>query len=297
MALPAAYRPPLGTYLLDTSITLDNWAAPATDTTLTEWWVTSLDGWYGTPDLRLTGVDRPQDHGQVDGPSYLAARVITITGVAIAPDRPTAMNARDIITSLCWDPTQLYTLQVAEPGRPTKRCDVRLNTATKATYDAELTFDWSMQLKAPDPRKYADTETVVTLTPPTGAVGGVPFPTTFPATFTTTGLSTSTTTLTNAGTIATRPTVILAGPLADPQIANTTTGRSLAFTGLNIAAGDTVVVDFDRRTALYNGTASRTNYLAAGAAWWDLAPGGNDIAFTAGGGNGTAEIHYRTAWL
>lgn len=303
MALPALYRPTHTTLAADTYITLDGWAATnnpgdAADTTLTEWWLTSLDGWHNTPDLRLSGVDRPQDHGQFDGPTYWTSRVITATGTAIAPDKPTAYTARDIITSLCWDPAVLWTLQVTEPGPGTRRAYVRLNTATKTSDVNDVAFDWQIQFKAPDPRKYADIEpsSPVTLSPPTGAVGGVPYPTTVPFSFTTVGLATSTASITNAGTAPTRPTVTLNGPLADPQIANVTVGRSLAFTGLNIAAGDNVVIDFDRRTALYNGSASRNNYLAASSAWWELAPGGNNITIAAGGGSGTAVIAWRSAW-
>jgi hypothetical protein len=294
MTLPVVYRPPTTATMAD-YITLDGWAATGVDTQGTEWWLSTLDGWHGTPDLRLSGVDRVQDHGQYDGPSFLASRVITAAGTAISPDRATALLARDIVSSLCWDASRLYTLQVTGPAG-TRRAQVRLNAATKASELSEVAFEWQVQFKAPDPRRYDDTEQVITLTPPTGAVGGLTVPFTAPFTISTSGLSTSSATLTNNGTVATRPTVTLTGPLVDPVIANVTAMRSLSFT-ITLAAGDTLTIDFDRRTALLNGTASRGNTLTSSAAWWELAPGGNDVAFTAGGGTGTAEVRWRSAWL
>jgi hypothetical protein len=295
MTLPVLYRPPSTAAVAD-YISLDGWSASAVDEQGTEWWLAKLDGWHGSPDGRLSTVDRPADHGQFDGPTYLTSRVITASGTAIATDRTGALLARDIVSSLCWDPSRLYTLRVTEPGRPTRRASVRLNTGIKVAEVSDVAFDFQIQWKAPDPRRYADIETILTLSPPTGAVGGITYPLTVPFSFNTTGLSTSSATAVNAGTIATRPLVILHGPLVDPQIGNVSAQRTLSFL-LTIAGGDSLTVDFDRRTVLLNGTASRASALTATAAWWELAPGGNDLQFTAGGGDGLCEVRYRSSWL
>lgn len=291
----AGYRPATATSLANCFLQLDDWAASAIDDSGVEWWLTGLEGWNGSPDPRLSGVDRSSDHGQFDGPTYLASRVITATGVALAPDQTTALYARDVLSSLCWDTSRLYTLTVTEVGRPTRRADVRLNAATKIGEINPYAFDWQIQLKAPDPRRYGDEQTVV-LNAPTGVSGGVTLPLTVPVTLTTAGTSTSSGTITNSGTFPTRPVVEFIGPLVDPQIANVTAGRTLGFE-ITLAAGDTLTADFDRRTVLLNGTASRSNTLTATAAWWQLDPGGNDVVFTAGGGTGTAVVRYSPAWL
>lgn len=292
----AGYRPLTATSLTNCFLQLDSWAASAIDASGVEWWLGTLEGWNGTPDPRLSGVDRPQDHGQFDAPTYLSSRVITATGTAIAPDQTTAMYARDVLSSLCWDTTRLYTLQVTEPGRPVRRADVRLNAATKIGEVNPYAFDWQLQLKAPDPRRYGPTATPLVLTPPTGATGGVTAALTVPFTLSTTGLSTSNGVVTNAGTFPTRPIVTLAGPLVDPQIANLTSGRTLSL-NIVLVSGDSLVLDFDRRTVMLNGSASRSNTLTASASWWELAPGGSDIQFTAGGGAGTATVTWASAWV
>lgn len=296
MALPALYRPTTTPGISDIYLTVDGWGAGATDTQGTEWGLTSVDGWSGSPEVRLTGSDRAQDHGQFDGPSWLASRIITVQGEAQALDKPSALLAADIVSSVCSDPTQLYTLQVTEPGRPTRRASVRLNAATKVSDLTDTSFAWQIQFKAPDPRRYDATETVLTLYPPTGADGGLSVPVTVPFSIATSGVSSSMATVTNAGTVACRPVVTLAGPLVDPQIANVTAGRTLSLT-ITLVAGDTLILDFDRRSVLLNGTASRSSTITASAAWWELPPGGSDLVFTAGGGSGSATVRFRSSWL
>lgn len=302
MALPALYRPTPASILTDVGITLDDWTcgthqADIGDSAGVEWWCTSIDGWNGSPDVRLGGTDRVQDHGQFDGPTFFASRVITVAGTAIGPDKTSALLAQDIISSVAtWDPSQTYLMRVSEPGRPTRRAQVRLNAATKVGAFTGLSFEWQLQLKSPDPRRYDDVESLLTLHPPTGASGGVTLPATVPWTLSTTGVSTSSGVATNAGTVATRPTVTLHGPLVDPQIAHVDVGRSLSLS-ITLASDDVLVLDFDRRTVLLNGSASRSSTLTSSAAWWELVPGGNDLQFTAGGGDGSAEVRWRSAWL
>jgi hypothetical protein len=296
VTLPAVYRPGF-TPLTGLTLTLDGWTGPGTDTNGAEWWLSRFDGWYGTPGVRLGTADRPQDHGLFDGPSYYGGRVITAQGTTIAPDQATALLCCDILSSLCSDPSQTYTLQVTEPGRPTRRCQVRLNADIKVSDIYYNAFDWQIALLAPDPRRYADSLTQFTLIPPaSGGPGGFTFPIVFPLVIPTSGVSSSTWTATNNGTIATRPVVTMVGPLVDPQIANLTTGRTLAMT-ITLASTDTLVVDFDKRSITLNGTASRTSALVAGAAWWDLPPGQNLISLAAGGGAGTATVAFRSAWI
>lgn len=295
MPIPAEYRPATVS-LEQIRLAVDGWTAGAVDTQGTLWRPTTLEGWWESAPIATSIVDRPLDHGGFDGPSFYRPRVITVGGVAVSPDLATNLRARDIVASMCADPSVLYPLVVTEPGRPSRRCMVRMSSAAKARDVTDTICEWSLIFVAPDPRRYDDTETVLTLTPPTGAAGGLTLPATVPLTLATAGGPRSATTVTNAGTIATRPIVAFNGPLVDPQIANVTAGRSLSLS-ITLAAGDQIVADFDRRTVLLNGSASRSSALTDSAAWWELAPGGNDLAMAAGGGTGNATIRYRSAWL
>jgi hypothetical protein len=297
-AAPSTYRPGIGTTLSGWSVELDGWSAGAMDANLTEWWITAVEGWRDRPAMRVSSQARQADHGSFDAPSYLDSRIITIEGTAVCPDEDTAYLSADIMASVCQDPAVLYPLVVIEPGRPVRRANVRLNAGTKVgePYGAgAVAFDWSLLLRAPDPRRYADTETAVTLTLPSGADAGLQIPFTVPFYIPDSGVSTNRATVINEGTFATRPVVTFVGPVGSPAIVNLTQGKTLAF-DISITSGQTLVVDFASRSVLLDGTVSRAYTIAYGSAWWDLAPGSNDVQY-AGVGSGTALLTYRSSWL
>lgn len=304
MPIPAGPGTLVGTYrpgtLPTTSVyvELDGWAATALDGYGTEWWLTKVEGWRDRPAMRVASTPRQADHGSYDAPSYLDSRIVTVEGTAIATSEANAYLSADIVASVCADPSALYPLVVAEPGRPIRRAMVRLNDATKVSspYGIDSTaFDWSLQLRAPDPRRYAATDTVTTLTLPIGAGTGLTLPITVPITLPTT-VAANRATVVNDGTFATRPVVTFYGPVTDPVIANMTAGLNLAF-DLDLLAGETLAVDFDARSVILNRTVSRAYAIVPGSAWWELAPGNTDVQYAAGAGTGPAILTYASAWI
>lgn len=294
---PATYRP-VPVPASDTYLSVDNWMAPAVDAEGTAWIATTVAGWSGPPTLRLSSVERPRRHGVFDGATYYGGRTITVVGTAQAVSRAAAVRAMDIIASVCaWDSSILYPFTVVEPGQPTRRCMVRLAGDTKISapyggYD----FDFQIMLLAPDPRRYSDAQTLISLALPTPGPTGLTFPSMAPLSLLGSGLLANRVTLTNAGTINTLPVVTVYGPVTNPTLGNSTTGQTLIF-NIDIAAGEYLVVDFDTRAALLGGTAPRTYTIDPSSSWWELRPGGNDVVFTATAGTGTASIVYRSAWM
>lgn len=297
MTAPTAYRPAT-VPATDMYLSVDGWTVPAIDADGTEWIGTELSGWTGPPAPRLSTVERPRRHGVFDGASFYGARTITIDGTALARTRVLAIKAMDTLASVAaWDSTNLYPLNVTEPGQPTRQCMVRLGGETKVqAVHGGLGFDFSLQLLAPDPRRYDAAEQQAVLSLPVANPAGLTAPVTAPLTVLNVGTSTNRFTALNAGTTPSPPTVTLYGPLIDPRIANATTGLAVALS-ISLLAGDFLVLDFNARTVMLGGTASRAYALAASSAWWEMVPGPNDIVFTGGGGSGTAVIKYRSAWL
>lgn len=295
--IPAEYRPAVAA-LQDMSLSLDGWTAGATDTQGTTWSLTGLEGWWETPAPRVAIEDRPQDHGGFDDVSWFSSRVLTIEGLAQSPDRATHLRARRIATSVAVDTTTLHTMTVTEPDGTVLRCAVRLSAATKVGDITDTLCRWSMQVCAPDPRRYIDPEILHTLALPASPTGGITFATTAPWVVVGAAASTGSVTAVNVGTFGTRPVLTFIGPLTDPQLEHVQTGRRLAF-DIDLAAGETLVVDVDRRAVLLGGTASRSSALAAGSAWFDLAPGDNELRFTAAAGGGTSQllVRYSSALL
>lgn len=296
MGVPNYYRPtftPAG----DQYVQLDGWAAPASDADGTAWIATEVTGWTAVTAVRLSQLERPRRHGVFDGPNFYGPRIVVVAGTTLAQTRALAIKAQDIMASVAaWDSESLFPLVVTEPGQTPRQCMVRLAAETKVSpVYGGLAFDWNLSLTAPDPRRYDTTDTVVDLMLPAANPGGLILPTGVPLTAPLTGAVVNETTLVNNGTANMAPTVTFFGPLTNPAISNNTSGYTLSL-AYTLLAGDSLVVDFEARTAMLNGTASRTYALDTSATWWDILPGANDIVFTGAAGTGYAEVRYRSAW-
>lgn len=97
----------------------------------------------------------------------------------------------------------------------------------------------------------------------------------------------------NAGNAPTPAAIEIVGPSTDPEIANLTTGQSLAL-DYTLGGGDTIEIDTGARTVLLNGGTNIYSALAGTPSWFMLEPGTNDINFVncAAGSN----ISWRDAW-
>jgi len=300
--LPAEYRPTL-TSTVDAMVALDGWgagssgaAAGVIDAQGTEWILSRFDGWHAAPPPRTSLTDRPGEHGAFDGPAFLTPRVLAVEGTAIAVDLASALRARDIVASVCSDDALLYTLQVSEPGRPTRTIGVRRSGETKTSPVHGNAFSWSLLLVAPDPRRYGPAQSqLVGLPQPSG---GLLFPLVFPLVFGA-GQSGGQMTLTNSGTRATWPTWQILGPVTGPFVTDTgNTGKQLAFDPtFSVPAGQTVTVDTDAKTVLLAGVSRRDRLFTA--QWFPLTPGSTVIAFgSASGFDAAAKLTgtWKDAW-
>jgi hypothetical protein len=273
--------------------TVDGWSGNAVDGDGVEWWVTKEDGWSSGPDLRLSLASRPQRDGGFDAESFRSVRVITLEGLAIAPDPDTRERAKNRIAAVLADGSALTELIVQERTL-TRRAMVRLSAGTKVVDKSPYTFEYSLQVTAPDPlRLGVEVHTATCGLPRPGP--GVDFPLTFPLQF---GEPASgSLALTNTGTATVWPLWTITGPCGQPVIRNDSTGQRLAF-GLRLLDGDTLAVDVAARTVVLGG-ASRRAALLPRSAWFGLPPGNTTIGFDAldSTESGTLTATWRDAWL
>lgn len=161
--------------------------------------------------------------------------------------------------------------------------------------------EFHLALVAADPTTYAAVEqTLDTVALTTASGGALNFPVVFPFSFgaySGGGIATPT----NAGNAPSWPRLRVYGKIDGPIIRNTTTGRSLAFPGLSIAAGDYIDIDSFKRTVLLNGAAnlSLMRYLdRSSSEFFQLAVGANTIQLQ--GSNfdavATVRLYWRDAW-
>jgi hypothetical protein len=259
--------------------------------------LTNLDGWTNAPPPRTDFRPIPGVHGAYDAPAYLDARTVTIEGVGISVDVASARRSRDVVASVCGDPSLVSTLVVTEPGQPQRQCVVRRSAETKTKPLGPLHFAWSMMVTAPDPRRYAVAASTISTGLPGAGSGGLAFPLVFPLTFGT-GAVGGQLTCTNAGTLQTWPVFTITGPVTSPIITNTGSGDRLDFDpAFVVAAGQTLVIDSSFRTVTYAGGNARSKLFTAN--WFPLYPGDNNISFASLGSYDPAAqllVSWRNAW-
>ena len=98
------------------------------------------------------------------------------------------------------------------------------------------------------------------------------------------------------------PILRVYGPCTNPVIFNDTQGKTLAFTGLTINAGEYLEIDTRFKTVRYLGLANDSRYANLSftlTKWWTLGPGINNIRFIPITSSGACQlqIYYRDAYL
>lgn len=276
--------------------TLDGWTGNATDAYGVDWIVTEETGWSDGAPVRLSVADREGTDGGISGPVLRGAAIISLKGVAMAPDRATMLAAKDRWRTIARGPAPAgYTLTVAEEHL-TRQATVKLSDAPKARDFNSRNFAWEIILRADDPLRYGTTPITVSTGLPAASETGMTFPLTFPLTFGGAGTG-GVLLLNNAGTAASYPVLTIYGPVTNPSVQNLATNRIVEF-GLTLAADESLVVDMAAKTVLLNGSANRRNALLASSSWWAIEPGSNEIRFRAASFTAAQlSITYRPAWM
>lgn len=252
----------------------------------------------GLPDLRTSDLPRPQDHGVFFGADFFSSRSLTFDVWLLADTPADAVALMDALVAI-WQPPAgdaLTPLTLRLPGQDGR---VLYGRPRRLAYDVSFLRSGapraSLQYEAADPRLYSATGGLVTVSLPT-VTGGLVWPTGWPLVW---GAGTAGgVTITNAGNFGSRPVVTFRGDLIGPSLENVTAGKVFRMNdAYNLAADETLVVDFDARTVLLDGTASRYGDVDSTSQWWELQPGENQLRLGAHSGAGSALVNYRSAWL
>ena len=253
----------------------------------------------GLPDLRTSDLPRPQDHGVYFGADFFSSRSLIIEVWLLADSASDATVLMDALTAAWQPPAGADTfspLTIRLPGQDDR---VLYGRPRRLGYDTSRlrggAVKATLQYDAADPRLYSATGNLVTVNLPTIS-GGLEWPTGWPLVW---GAgSAGGVTIRNDGNFGSRPVATFRGDLLGPTLENVTAGKVFRMhDDFLLGAGDSLVVDFDARTVLLNGTASRYGDVDSTSQWWELVPGPNEIRLGAHEGAGWADINYRSAWL
>jgi hypothetical protein len=258
--------------------TLGAWQGNVRDDFGVEWIVEGEDGWSSSPPVRALIEDKVAGDGSWSGPGAYAARVIGLTGKALASDRVSMLQAKERIKAV-GSPRALSTLQVDE-AHLSRMALVRQSDQIAITDYGAFGFQWSLILVAPDPRRYSVDVTSGATGLPSTITTGRTYTETFPILYGGGGVAASGSVLfTQYGNYDQTPaTIVFSGPVVTPQVAHVQTGRSLTF-DLELRQGETLTVDLGGQAVLLNGSASRVSSLTPGSAWFSLVPGPNELQF------------------
>lgn len=239
----------------------------STDANGCDWILTKESGWFGSPAIKTARVDKPAARGLFRGYEFRGGRVMTLEGTLSAPNVTALRAAQRALAGICPDPHAQYPLVVTEESGYSSYANVALDGELLMTPISALSVDFSIQLVAPDPRKFSATpSTVSTLLASGGAGGGVLYPVTYPVAYGTPGTP-GALLLTNNGTADADPVCVFTGPLTTPSVTRADTGDTVTYNGL-LGPTDVLTVDFGTGNVLLNGINRRP--LLTALNWFEI---------------------------
>lgn len=244
----------------------------------TSFTVQEIDGWRSMPALDNLNVQRPSRHGAWAGRRLAQQRIVTIRLQPNSISNPELVDdlltELDLATPVLEDETE-WPLVIKGYGDPL--------LAYGAVLDRDIPMSGNYSVGAPtatvlivcsDPRRYSLSQTGEDV-----AVG-------------------ATKTLTNAGNVATHPTIRIPGPVTNPTLTNSTLSRTLAF-DIELDDGDLMVIDTDAGIVSVGSTSQMRTLLGTSSpvSEFVLARGANAVEYTTEAGSTPAQIFYRDSWL
>lgn len=216
-----------------------------------QWFATKVEGFWGSPKPDMIFAPKVNQHGVFRTPGWKRQRIISVTGRAYAATDAVLRMAEARVSGLLGDDdTEAAFLCYSDIGP--LECNVVLDAniiTTPLQTVSEPGFEFSLQLAAPDPRKYGrDWQKMTTGLPYnvpgtglsfTGLGGGIDFVTAGGLHFGAPAQAGSLD-LRNVGTAPVSPRFTFNGPLTTPTL--TTAAGTLTYNG-TVAAGESVVID------------------------------------------------------
>lgn len=253
------------------------------------WLLTKVDGLDSAPTVGQV-IQRAGDHGGYATPQYYGPRPVTLSVQASAPTQ----TLRDLARALMQQAVPIADLAALVYNESTpKTMAVRRSGRLIETYPTLLDVIFTVGLIAPDPRKYG-TQTYALSASANGQLLGLAAPLTPPVLLPAQPPPGSIT-LTNHGNFETRPTVMITGPISAPALYNQTTGQTVSFSTLALAASDQLAVDLLNRTAYLNGSFRPADVSSS---WWVLDPGTAQIVLQGSAATGSQmTVTYQDAWM
>lgn len=252
---------------------------------------TAIVGWTDGTTVRRDATPRATYHGDFREKATMSARVISLSGTAIAGSPSELQNLRDTLMGILADGG--YTSISVSTSADTRYSTVGLEGTPSWTRFTDTSAVFKIDLYAPDPYLYGPEKIF-----PSGAnavQGGLAFPLAYPLDFSPIGASAADV-VTNAGNVTSYPTFKVTGDYFSGFSLTDTLGNFVKFDGM-VTYSSPVTISMGGGYALQNGIDKTT--LVSRRDWFGIPPG-EAIAplFTPiQNGSGWCDIIYRDTWI
>lgn len=241
--------------------------------------ITDVKGWDAGAPMRRKKRERVGQHGTFTERSYRDERTVSVSGSYRAPDRAAAAVFVDQINAYLGE-GQVGVLEVLDPDLGPRRATVLLDSVD-VTWGGGVDVSFTLDMGAPDARKYGDPVTAGTGVPKPGGglftepLFGGPNPGVLDFGF---AAEDGMVSITNTGTAPAPLKMIIAGPVSVKgfTITEPDTGGQLVFTTA-VQAGQELFLDARTGTVLLDGYANRSRYLTRRD--WPVLAGGETRRF------------------
>lgn len=254
------------------------------------------------PEIRLPSFERPNIDGAFVPNQLYGGRAITLQGKVVANDVSTYRTRRrqlEAVTRIYRPSDVLAPVTFKFTTMDDLNLQVEAYTRQLKFADALLTSgDYVLDLFAPNLRIVSQTLSQESIFIFEG--GGMEIPTGIPMDMST-GSSTESQ-VNNQGNHSAYPFFVIYGTIEDPQINNTTTGKSFSLEYTLTASTERIEIDVRNRTVVYfsSPTASGTNMRDKFTGdWFELAPGNNTMKLTVVDttDSGYAQVRWRDSYI
>lgn len=247
------------------------------------WMVHDVDGWWELPPPELPDDSRPySDDGDYYVSGRYAPRIITISGRVLPPasggSRAAVTDARDRLNNTLNSVRRTFVFKVDEPGY-SKQADVQIASKPEMTInDYKNHLEFSIQMKASDPRKYSSELHSIANTLFLGTKEGRMYPRAMYYRFNNPN-GDNILNVINDGNYPTYGVIRLSGPITSPKLHHTEQNKFIQINDV-LGIGEFVDINLRNRTVKMNGKQFKRSSITTTSSWFNLAPGENTLVFT-----------------
>jgi hypothetical protein len=257
-----------GTIQVD-GLTLNQFDDPDENDVL--WLFDEVDGWHDGPSVEVESQGRAIAHGQFAQVGRRGGRTITVNGNMVAPDRASAGDAVDRLSSLLAG-GEFGRFDFYDVDQGWRWTQVQLAATPDLAWETEKHCRFQLQFLAPDAYRYGQTSTAsVGFAASSGS--GLVFDLFNPAGFLNFGPAPEfgIVSVQNPGTAAASPVFTVSGPSpsAGFVITDVSTGKRITFLGV-VPAGSVLTLDASDGSVLLDGVADRLGDALVEA--WPVVP-------------------------